>query len=345
MAIPSIPSQFYVQQANRQVLASWNLTGGATSYTVQRSIDGVTFANIATIATNQYLDTAVIVGTQYWYKVASVNASGTSPFTAPQNTIPTPTSEMSLAQLRQSCRQRADLVNSKFIQNPELDSYINQSMFELYDLLINTYSDYFVTSPVTFTTNGTTYLYPLPDGALPFTDVSGQSIVAEPFYRLIGVDLAINNASNAYVTLKNFNFVDRNKYLYPNSASTIYGVFNMQYRLLGNKIEFIPVPTGNQIVRLWYIPRLKELLMDTDLTTSSISGWIEYVITDVAIKMLQKEESDVSVLAAQKQALMKRIEDSAINRDIGSPDTISDTRSANGWGYNGDNGGGFRGGW
>ena len=41
MAIAGIPNNFQVQQANFQVLVSWNLMPGATSYQVQRSIDGV----------------------------------------------------------------------------------------------------------------------------------------------------------------------------------------------------------------------------------------------------------------------------------------------------------------
>ena len=188
--------------------------------------------------------------------------------------------------------------------------------------------------PLSFTTDGTTFLYPLPDGL----NYNAQ----QPFYKLCGVDLALNTSQNAYVGINKFNYSYRNKFLYTNSASTIYGVFNLQYRLMGNNIHFIPTPTAGQVVRLWYTPRLPALLADSDTTTTSISGWFEYVITDAAIKALQKEESDISVLMAQKMALRSRIEESAMNRDSGKPDTITDTNSM----ANGVNGyPGFQGGW
>lgn len=337
MAIPAAPSNFYVQQGNGQVLTSWSITAGATSYSVQRSTDGVTFTVLAAPAVTSYVDTTVTLGSQYWYKVASVNASGTSIYTSSQTTVPTPSGEMSLAEIRLRAQQRADLVNSNFVSLPEWNSYINQSYMELYDLLVTTYEDYYVASPVSFQSNGTDYLYPLPDG----TNYSAASA----FYKLLGVDLAVNSASNAWVTINKFNFIDRNKFVYPNTASTIYGVFNLRYRLMGRNIEFIPTPSAGQTMRLWYIPRLTQLLQDTDIASDAISGWIEYVIVDAAIKALQKEESDVTILFAQKQALIKRIEDSAMNRDAGQPDTISNVRNGNGWG-NGDSGfNGPSGGW
>lgn len=334
MSIPAIPSNFYLQTGNRQNYLSWDITVGATSYQVQRSLDGVTYANYATVSVNNYLDSVVVVGTQYFYKIASINVSGTSTYTAPLSIIPAPTAELSLAQLRLMCQQRADRVGSNFITLPEWNAYINQSLYELYDLLVTADEEYYLATPAQFTSDGTTYIYPLPDGVTTFTNGISQAspFIASPFYKLKGVDLGINSANNAWVTLSKFNFMDRNTYVYPNSASTIYGVFNAQYRLAGSNVEIIPTPSANQNFRLWYIPRLPQLLQDTDLTTSSISGWIEYVIIDVAIKALQKEESDVSVLALQKAAMTKRIEETADNRDAGRPDTITNVRLNGQWG-------------
>jgi len=219
-------------------------------------------------------------------------------------------------------------------------------MFELYDLLITVYEDLYVATPVAFVADGTTFLYPLPNGSNTFNNgINGQSFTPPPFYKLIGVDLALNNANNAYVTVNKFNFSDRNRFVYPNTASTIYGVFNLQYRLLGlNQIEFIPTPSGGQNLRLWYIPRLTELLQDTDTTNTGISGWIEYVIVRAAKYALDKEESDTSKLDQQIVFLKGRIEESAANRDAGNPDTISNVNNgnwANGWngGRNGAIGG------
>lgn len=348
---PGIPSNFNVQTANGQNLVSWNQTAGATSYIVQRSLDNVTFTTISTISgsplATTYIDTAVTNGTQYWYQVAASNTFGTSAYTTAQSAVPTMSGELSLGAIRLKAQQRADRVNSQFVTLTEWNSYINQAMFELYDLLITAYEDYYFAIPISFVSDGSTYLYDLPNGVNTFTSGlnPNQTFVARPFYKLAGVDLALNSANNAYVTVNRFNFTDRNRFVYPNTASTIYGVFNLQYRVLDNQIMFIPTPSAGQSIRLWYVPRLQELLSDTDTTVTGISGWVEYVIVKAAYYALTKEESDTTPLVLQLAALQKRIEEAASNRDQGMPDTISDVNYgnwANGW-FGGRNGaiGGF----
>lgn len=347
MSAPGIPQNFNVQTANGQNLVSWSLSAGATSYIVQRSLDNITFSTVATLTGSplvlSYLDTAVTRGVEYWYKVAASNGSA-SAYTLSQSVVPVPTGEMCLSQIRLAAMQRADRVNSNFVTIPEWRNYINQAMFELYDLLITVYEDYYIATPAQFTADGSTFLYPLPNGVLTFANglSPASTIVARPLYKLIGVDLAINtNGNNGYASMKKFNFIDRNKFSYPTAPGPMNGVYNMQYRMMGSNIEFIPTPTAGQMIRLWYVPRLTELLQDTDITDTGISGWIEYVIVRAAYLALTKEESDTTALVMQLGALQKRIEESASNRDAGQPDTISNTRfSSTGFGGFGNSGGG-----
>jgi len=342
MAIPATPTNFYAAQGNRVVQLNWDLATGATSYDIQRSTDGITFSSLATATTNSYQDDTVDVGTQYWYQVGSVNGSGTSTYTDPLTVVPAPAAELSLMELRLRAQERADRVASDFVTTAEWNFFINQAMYELYDLLITCYDDYFEAPEIVFNTSNNQYLYPLPDGVLEFTNsVTGATIVAPPFYKLMGVDLGINNANNAYVTVKRYNLIDRNKFVYPNTASTIYGVFNLQYRIIGNNIRFIPTPSSGQPIRLLYVPRLPQLLAETDITTLGFSGWLQYVIVRAAKYALDKEESDTSKLDAELLFMKQRIEETAVNRDQGQADTISDSRND----YWGGNWGGFRGGW
>jgi hypothetical protein len=350
--IPSHPQNFAVQQANGKILASWALSAGATSYIVQRSLDNVTYTVLATVTgsplATSYLDDSVTLGTQYWYKVCASNTDGDSIYTTPQSEVPAPTGEMCLSQIRLKAMQTADRVNSNFVTMPEWNSFINLAMFELYDILITTYEDYAIAQPIQFMTNGNQYTYDLPNGSNTFLNGYNlnETVTPKPFYKLTGVDLGLQTAQNAYVTVNKFNFIDRNKFLYPNSASTIYGVFNMQYRVLGSQIEFIPTPSANQLIRLWYIPRLTELLQDTDTTDIGISGWLRYVIVRAAKYALDKEESDTTKQDSEILFLKARIEESASNRDAGQPDTISNTRAGQGWGRGGSWGGnGSGGGW
>lgn len=349
MAIPGIPQNLQVQSGNQQILVSWDLSTGADSYIVQRSEDNVTYAIVATITgtplATSYLDTAVTLGTQYWYKVSASNGSGASSYTLAGSAVPVPTGEFCLSQIRLQAMQRADRVNSQFVTIPEWTVYINQALFELYDLLITVYEDYFLGPPIQINCNGNQYFFDLPNGSNTFINPFNQAtFTPPPFYKLMGVDLALNTAVNAYVTVNKFNFIDRNRFVYPNTASTIYGVFNLQYRVLGSQIEFIPTPSGGQNLRLWYIPRLTQLLKDTDTTSIGVSGWVEYAIVRAAKYALDKEESDTTKLTEEILYLKGRIEESASNRDAGQPDRISNTRAGgfgNGWfsGNNGSSGG------
>jgi hypothetical protein len=218
------------------------------------------------------------------------------------------TSTKTLAQLRTECRYKANMENSQFISDAELDTYINSSSYELYDLLVTTYGeDYYTATAYTLTTDGTNQLFDLP------TD----------FYKLLGVDLALANSQDSFVTLKQFKFNERNRFAVPN-IQTVWGATNLRYRIHGNKIMFNIIPAAGQMIKLWYIPKMTLLVADSDVL-DGISGWYEYVTTDVAIKMLNKEESDISALALHKAELLKRINDSAPNRDAGMSQTVSDT--------------------
>tara|TARA_Y100000004_G_scaffold192408_1_gene252897 strand:- start:1010 stop:1876 length:867 start_codon:yes stop_codon:yes gene_type:complete len=57
------------------------------------------------------------------------------------------------------------------------------------------------------------------------------------------------------------------------------------------------------------------------------TGWDEYIIVDSAIKMLVKEEQDVTGLMVQKNMLKERMITESQNRDAGEPQTVTDVVS------------------
>lgn len=345
MAVTGIPTGLQVQQGNRQIALTWDITVGATSYSIQRSEDGVTYSVVDTTLVNQFVDETIIIGTMYFYKVAGVNVSGTSAYSSVVQMVSAPNAEMSLYELRLRSQQRADRVGSDFVTDSEWNFFLMQASYELYDLLITVYEDYYAAPEIGFTTNGNDYYYDLPDGLITFINTeTNATIVAPPFYKLLGLDMGVNTANNAYVTINKYNLINRNAFVYPNTASTIYGVFNLQYRVVGGRIRFIPTPSSGQVIRILYAPRLPQLILDTDLTTIGISGWLQYVIVRAAKYALDKEESDTSKLDAELLYLKSRIEASASNRDMGQPDTVSDIRNTNGWGWDNYGSGNFRGG-
>lgn len=211
---------------------------------------------------------------------------------------------VTLAQLKQRSRVRADMEKSKFVKDPELTDYINSSIAELHDILVQSYgSDYFVKS-TTFLTVQDQQDYPLPDD----------------FFKLKGVDVKLDNSR--FTTIERFNFNERNRYEL-SGVWDLRGIGSIRYRLLGSIIKFTPTPDRNVPVKVWYTPRAVELVNDTDIL-EDFNQWHEYIIVDVAIKMLLKEESDTTALERQRQRLMDRIEKISQNRDAGKPESISD---------------------
>lgn len=317
--LPTTPTNFLVQSGNGSVYLSWTLVVNTTGYNILRSDDNITFSTLATQTATSYYDTTAVVGSLYYYAVQSVNANGTSSATASEVVTVVDYGEVSLGQIRLAAQQRSDQVNSNFVTTQEWNSYINHSYMELYDMLVAVYGDdYYVGTPFQFTTDGRVpSLYPLPPD----------------LYKLIGVDLTLSQSQSGYLTLKKFSFANRNKYIYGNTPVSFYGFIDMRYRLLGSNIELIPQPSSNQILKLWFIPKPPVLLADSDIL-DGISGWDEYVIVDAAIKAMQKEESDCSVLMAQKEALKLRIHGMAANRDAGMPEVVTDIRTLSG--YTGD---------
>lgn len=213
-----------------------------------------------------------------------------------------------LLELRTQSRQRADMENSQFVSDSELNSYINKSIAELHDLLISCYdSDYYMVEyPFQTTVNVTNYALPA------------------DFYKLRGVDLKLQGQD--YYSVRPFNFNERNRNL--DLQWGLIGGPSIRYRMIGSNMVFSPKPDGAYDCRLWYTPTATVLVTDSS-ELADLNQYSEYVIVDAAIKMMQKEESDVSVLMAQKQALASRIVSMAQNRDAGQPESISDIYAEN----------------
>lgn len=198
-----------------------------------------------------------------------------------------------LAQLREEVRDRADVrYATEFLSDAEVDRFINQSIRELYDLLIeNSDQEFFATWDLIALDGSPSY--PLPGN----------------FYRLLGVDYAVGGR---WVAMDSFRFRERNAE--PSGTP--------RYRLRSDEITIIPRSTTG-LARLWYIPKAVELIGDLD-TFNGYNGWEEYVVVDAAAKCREKEQTDASELYARKVALRQRIESLAAKRDAGTPEVVTD---------------------
>lgn len=77
---PAAPTGLAATSGNGQANLTWSASTGATGYSVKRgTTSGGAYTQLATVATTSYADTGVTTGTTYFYVVAAVNATGTSP--------------------------------------------------------------------------------------------------------------------------------------------------------------------------------------------------------------------------------------------------------------------------
>lgn len=128
--------------------------------------------------------------------------------------------------------------------------------------------------------------------------VPGTSAYPFPddFYKIISVDF---QNGNSWETLFPFNELERNSVL--TTTATI----------------------PNATIRLRYIPAPVTFTDDAD-EIDGIAGWEALLITDVAIMMLDKEESDTSALERRRMREYARIQTMAQNRDVTMPGTVTD---------------------
>lgn len=112
------------------------------------------------------------------------------------------------AQLRTRVRQRANMEKSKFVTDTEIDQYVTDEYRTLYDAIIATGIDYFMSAPATLTI------------------ASGETVaLPADFYKLIGFDRDVGGGD--FIELKPFMFNERNAKA--PSASAAVGSYRLWY--------------------------------------------------------------------------------------------------------------------
>jgi hypothetical protein len=221
---------------------------------------------------------------------------------------------ITLSTMRERVRARADMKNSTFVEDSELNQYINSSYQELYDILVQSFEDYYTLPPVSFTIATSSDYYTLP------TD----------FYKLRGVDSSLDSSN--WFTLTPFDFANRNTNN-NNLAYALSGIYDRNYRIVGNRLYITPTDSAPGNYRIWYVPVATVLTTDSS-TLDGINGWEEYIVVDAARKCLAKEESDTSFMVQEKEALRQRIISASLRRDAGMPKKITDMNALDFY-YNG----------
>jgi hypothetical protein len=237
---------------------------------------------------------------------------------------------ITLSDLRTRTRQRADMVNSTFVSDAELTGYINDSASELYDILVTRFEDQYTRWKIMPATNRQIFL-----DTETFNEQFGLTVYdipIESFMKLRSIDAEVGGR---WVNLMHVPLSDWRKYtmLDGDLSESPFG-----YTILGDQLIIVPdgvrdltlglSTAAGRRYRLFYIPQysaMKDAISDPDDEITGADndlfevsrGWEDYIVVDAAIKCLQKEESDVTVLVMAKAAMLERIKRSSGQRDAG----------------------------
>lgn len=206
--------------------------------------------------------------------------------------------------LRTRARRRADMENSTFVTDAEIQDYLNSSISELHDYMVKSYEDYFVSEQ--------TYNAPL---------ATGGANLPDDFYKALGVDYDSGGITS---TLKAYSFTERNVYNTP--YAVIDRLAEPMYKIEGTKIKLIPGNSQSGTITLHYVPLATQFSSTVTEIENVIPGYEEYVVVATAIRMLMKEESDVSALERERQQLASRIIRAISPRDVSGSFAIRDVR-------------------
>lgn len=207
-----------------------------------------------------------------------------------------------LEQMRVRARALADMRNTTFFSDDEIDELLNDAIAELWSMLTTADPQrYMLTAPITMVAGSREYSLP------------------SDFMALVGVDWV---AGSDRYPLEPFALNDRG--VSPAPGVTTLDPFTPACRYDvryggqdGSGVRLVfdrDPPAGTVLVLYVQAPQLLEA--DGDVF-DGVAGWERWAVLDVAITMLGTEESDASGLVAKQQRLEARIKTLAGKRDIG----------------------------
>jgi len=201
-----------------------------------------------------------------------------------------------------------DVAGNGWLSTPEVRDLVVQSAARLYDIEID------ILGPETL--------------AKTFTNDFGPTIQPPPFllpsdfYRLVSVHVCDQSADpGGPKPFANFETVEpvveqglaMTELL---NAEPADGPFFYQLRrrrdpalfVLRDQLEVWPYPTRERFLRVSYVPTLDTDNSGADATLyDGINGWDQWVVLDVAIAILSKEESDTSHLERERDRVEQRM--------------------------------------
>jgi hypothetical protein len=217
---------------------------------------------------------------------------------------------VTLQQLDDRTRERADQVYASTITTTEIYTYINDGIRYVDDLLVRCYGEDYRATSVTFT------------ATVGAENHSLSALTSGSFYKLLALS---GVGSSGWQDCKPYNWRERNALRA--SGVVVQPGQTYRYKITGDNLSLLPVPTAATRMEIVWTPSTTALSSTTD-TWNDVNGYSKLVVLKAAYAIKDKLEEDVSSLAAEIQAEEARIIAAAPSRDSGEPATVADVQGA-----------------
>jgi len=214
------------------------------------------------------------------------------------------------------------MAGSLFWTDANVDFEIDQSVAQLWAILANADPDRYLKTTTINTTSGTK-AYDLPDD----------------FYKVRAVDLVVGTSR---FTVYPYELTERNNYKWDPIFHLPDGYVAVHYRIMrglkdgqNEEIQFEPDP-GGETFEVHYIQAPQDFTAGAGgdgETFDGIAGFEDWVVYDVAAKMLLKEESTeaASVMLQLRAGVEQLVKQMAPDRDAGYAPKIQKSRRTSHW--------------
>jgi hypothetical protein len=179
---------------------------------------------------------------------------------------------ITLLELRERVRDAADMADTDFVSDEELNRHINNALWALDDKLHRTWEDYYSEELSTTVTGNT---HPL----------------GVNFYKLVGIEVR-QGGTGDWVQLKPYSHAERSLYRNLNTTRPEEN----RYRIRGTGVlHFLPGFSAATPAIITYYSQRTALEDDAD-DVEYPGGWEEWAVLKAAINCMAKEERDTAAL-------------------------------------------------
>lgn len=220
--------------------------------------------------------------------------------------------KLTLATIRTRCLKRVDMDTDGSVDKTtggEVDALISELYGELYEIVSDTGDRYFESS-TTITTTGT-------------------NVITEPADMLSYVD----TIERIYDTTTGK--VERLRKIEPQERSYWKGRTGnaRAWEPVANTILLYPTPPSGDQYILRYVPQSPDLTayLDTDLVDVVCSAGLAFLIWGVAVPLLGKSKSDVTLAMAEREAARARLQRWATERTQNTPHQVMVEDDSDAW--------------